>query len=425
MIYQPFGMEMRQTQLKNGLTITYFPKIGFSKTFAMIAVRYGAIDTIFTHNGVQYHTPAGVAHFLEHKMFEDIDGNALQKFGQTGASPNAFTSYAMTAYHFSCTEQFYQNLELLLHLVFTPYFTPENVKKEKGIIAQEIGMMEDTPEWVTYVNVLTGMYHEHPLRVSIAGSVDSIEQITPDILNQCYQAFYCPANMNLIVCGTADFDQVVEMAERLSPSQVISLAISDYGMRQDTVASSEMLSYRSVSQPVFLLGLKDVPLGQGENRLSREMIGELAARLLCGKNSPLFSKLYREGWINRRFDTSYSIFPQAAFALCGGESRDPFVVRERLLQQVHHYAVNGVDPALFARMKKACYGMMVRTLDQPEELCRAQAETGFSGIDYLNFAQLWKDITIQDVQQRLIEWDRANVVTLSAVLPTDWQSGER
>ena len=187
--FEALDMEMEHTVLENGLHIYYIPKQGFSKTFAMLATNFGAVDRTFTMDGVTYDTPAGVAHFLEHKMFEDADGNALQKFGQTGASPNAFTSYAMTAYYFSCTDAFEKNLDILFRFVFTPYFTEENVQKEKGIIAQEINMMEDTPSWKTYVGVFEGMYHVHPVNTSIAGSVQSIAEITPEILFLCHKAF--------------------------------------------------------------------------------------------------------------------------------------------------------------------------------------------------------------------------------------------
>ena len=211
------GLVMQQAQLANGLKIYYIPRPGFSKTFAMLATNFGSVDASFTLDGVRYDMPAGVAHFLEHKMFEDADGNALQKFGATGASPNAFTSHTMTAYHFSCTDRLADNLEILLKFVFTPYFTPENVRKEQGIIAQEIGMMEDTPDWAAYVGLFAGLYHEHPVRESIAGSVDSIARITPDVLLACHRAFYTPSNMCLVVCGTADFDALVQQAEALTP----------------------------------------------------------------------------------------------------------------------------------------------------------------------------------------------------------------
>lgn len=165
--YSALHESMQTRTLANGLRICYLPKKGFSKTFAILATDFGSVDASFTFEGKRYDTPAGVAHFLEHKMFEDEDGNALQKFARTGASPNAFTSHTMTAYHFSCTDRFEENLKILLKFVFTPYFTDENVEKERGIINQEIRMVEDTPNWEVFVGAYEGLYRNHPVRVSI------------------------------------------------------------------------------------------------------------------------------------------------------------------------------------------------------------------------------------------------------------------
>ena len=180
--YSALHESMQTCTLANGLRICYLPKKGFSKTFAILATDFGSVDASFTFEGKRYDTSAGVAHFLEHKMFEDEDGNALQKFARTGASPNAFTSHTMTAYHFSCTDRFEENLKILLKFVFTPYFTDENVEKERGIINQEIRMVEDTPNWEVFVGAYEGLYRNHPVRVSIPGSEESISHITPELL---------------------------------------------------------------------------------------------------------------------------------------------------------------------------------------------------------------------------------------------------
>lgn len=410
-------MDMQQTVLDNGLKIYYIPKPGFSKTFAMLATNFGSVDASFTLDGVRYDTPAGVAHFLEHKMFEDEDGNALQKFGKTGASPNAFTSHSMTAYHFSCTDGFAENLEILLKFVFTPYFTEQNVEKEKGIIGQEIGMIEDTPDWAAFAGMYAGLYHEHPVRVSIAGSVDSIAGITPDVLFTCHRAFYSPANMSLTVCGTADFDEIVRMAEQLSPREAARVAARHYGTRQETVASPVVERRMAVSQPTFLLGFKDAPLTAGESRQRRQLIGDLAARILCGTTSPLFGELYEERLVNRRFENSYTILPEAAAAAFGGESRDPEAVRDRLIAAVRAYAASGMPEELFSRMKKACYGLNVRALDQLDELCRMQAELGFADECCLDFADVYDTITAEDVREMFARWAQPDRTSLSVIRP--------
>lgn len=409
--------DMQTITLENGLRICYFPNPAFSKTFAMLAVNFGSVDASFTLDGVRCDPPAGVAHFLEHKMFEDEDGNALQKFGATGASPNAFTSHTMTAYYFSCTTGFEQNLEILLRFVYTPYFTDKNVEKEKGIIAQEIRMREDMPDWMAYVGLFEGLYASHPVRTSIAGSVGSIARITPETLYRCHEAFYSPDNMVLTVCGSADFDKIVRMARALSPGASGRSVGRQYGARRARAAQAEIVRYMEVSRPTFLLGFKDAPLAAGESRLHRTLTGELAARILCGTTSPLFARLYNARLVTRRFEASYTVLPEGAAAYCGGESRDPRAVRVQMEEEVRRLAEAGIEPALFDRMKKACYGMNVRVLDQPDEICRAQTETYFGGEDFLSFPDVFDSVTAEDVQALFVRWAQPGCTTQSIILP--------
>lgn len=411
---------MQTTTLPNGLRIYYIPKPTFSKTFAMLATNFGSVDSRFTmEDGTEVVTPAGVAHFLEHKMFEDEDGNALQKFGATGASPNAFTSHNMTAYYFSCTSGFEENLRILTKFVFTPYFTDENVAKEKGIIGQEIGMMEDTPFWQSFVGMYQGLYHEHPVRISIAGSVDSIAPITPDLLFQCHRAFYSPANMVLVVCGTADFDTIVSIAAELSPKEAARIASRDYGVRQAGVCQSEVVHKMAVSQPSFLLGFKDIPLQPGESRLRRQLLGELCCRILAGETSELYASLYNDRLINRQFTSGYNLHPEAACPMFGGDSRDPRAARARIEAAVQKLAAEGVEPALFARMKRAAYGMTLRTLDQPDEICRSQCEAAFGGEDFPAFAELYDTITAKDAQEMFARWAQPNRSAMAVIEPRE------
>lgn len=408
---------MEERTLENGLRVCYLPKEGFSKTFAILATNFGSVDASFTIDGERHDTPAGVAHFLEHKMFEDEDGNALQKFARTGASPNAFTSHTMTAYHFSCTDRFEENLEILLKFVFTPYFTEENVTKERGIIGQEIGMMDDTPSWRLFCGLLEGLYRSHPVRVPIAGSVESIAQITPEVLYTCHRAFYSPKNMALIVCGTADFDEICRMAAQFSPAEAPEIGERHYGDRREAVNELTVERRMAVSRPQFLLGFKDTPLAAGESRLRRALLGELAVRILCGDTAPLYAELYGKRLIGRDFDTDYMLFPEGAAAILGGESRDPEAAREAIERETARLAREGVEQALFDRMKKALYGLWLRVLDVPEAYARQQAAAMFAGEDYADFAAMCDTISPQDVQAVYARWAQRDRSSMSVIRP--------
>lgn len=408
---------MEERTLENGLRVCYLPKEGFSKTFAILATNFGSVDASFTIDGERHDTPAGVAHFLEHKMFEDEDGNALQKFARTGASPNAFTSHTMTAYHFSCTDRFEENLEILLKFVFTPYFTEENVAKERGIIGQEIGMMDDTPSWRLFCGLLEGLYRNHPVRVPIAGSVESIAQITPEVLYTCHRAFYSPKNMALIVCGTADFDEICRMAAQFSPAEAPEIGQRHYGGRREAVNELTVERRMAVSRSQFLLGFKDTPLAAGESRLRRALLGELAVRILCGDTAPLYAELYGKRLIGRDFDTDYMLFPEGAAAILGGESRDPEAARAAIEAETARLAREGVEQALFDRMKKALYGLWLRVLDVPEAYARQQAAAMFAGEDYADFAAMCDTISPQDVQAVYARWAQRDRSSMSVIRP--------
>lgn len=415
--YTALNERMQLRTLDNGLRVCYLPKEGFNETFAILATNFGSVDASFSFEGKRHDTPAGVAHFLEHKMFEDVDGNALQKFAHTGASPNAYTSHKMTAYHFSCTERFEENLEILLKFVFTPYFTEENVAKERGIIGQEIGMMDDTPGWQAFVCLFEGLYHTHPVRVPIAGSVESIAEITPETLYTCHKAFYSPKNMALVVCGTADFDEICRMAAQFSPQGAAEIGERYYGTRTETVRDALVTRRMQVSQPQFLLGFKDTPPAADESPLRRGLVGELALRILCGDTAPLYAALYEKRLIGRDFGTDYTLVPQGAAAILGGESRDPAAVRAAIEAEVARLAQEGVDDGLFGRMKNALYGLYLRVLDVPENYARQEVSALFGGEHFLDFAAMFDTISAADVQQMYARWARRDRSSMSVIEP--------
>lgn len=415
-VYSELKEEIQSAVLPNGLRVFYIPKPEFQKTFAMLATRFGSIDCRFTTDGNEYDVTPGVAHFLEHKMFEEEDGNALQKFTALGAQPNAFTSHTMTAYHFTATERFEESLRILLRFVTTPYFTDENVAKEKGIIEQEISMLDDTASWQAYVGVLKGLYRTHTVRISIAGSKESIAPIDPALLHTCHQAFYSPSNLVLIICGTCDFEQVCRMAEEITPAHSTQIASRSYGAEPAEVADAYQTRHMAVSRPLYMLGFKDAPAG---NCYDRQLIGELTVRCICGESTPLYERLYQQGLIDRTFDPDYFTFEGGACALFSGETRNPDAVCKQIAAEVHRAAEEGLADDVYDRAWKQLLGLRLRGTDEPATVCRQQAEACFSGANCFDFYERMKTICKEDVQVRIREWAKDNRISQMTILPLE------
>ena len=412
------GERMYREVLENGLHVFVFPKPEFQKSYAFFATNYGGMDLRFCLDGTWHDTPAGVAHYLEHKMFDTREGNALQKLTANGASPNAFTSNAITGYYFECTEQFEENLKTLLSFVSVPYFTQESVDKEQGIIGQEIGMIEDDPDWKVFTNLMKGLYEHHPIRLSVAGSVESIARITPQTLYDCHKAFYDPANMVLCVAGNVDPEQVCAMARDILPKQAGPIAQKDYGPAEtDQVAQSELVEEMEVSTPLFQLGYKGDAPQKGEAGQRQELVAELALEALLGSSSPLYAKLYQQGLINRSFSYGYESYPGCAFLCAGGESKDPQAVRDAVAAEAQRLCHEGIDDQLWQRIKKGAYGAKVRGLNSFENLCIGQAQAFFAGSDYLRFADLFAAITRQEAQDLIARWVTPERTALAVIRP--------
>ncbi|NBI66232.1 insulinase family protein [Pseudoflavonifractor sp. 60] len=410
------GETMYHEKLENGLNVFVFPKPAFQKGYAFFATNYGGMDMRFCLDGEWHNTPAGVAHYLEHKMFDTQEGNALQELAANGASPNAFTSNAITGYYFDSTEKFEENLRILLSFVSIPWFTQESVDKEQGIIGQEIGMIEDDPEWKVFINLMAALYKHHPVRVSVAGSVESISHITADTLYACHKAFYDPANMVLCVAGPVEPERICEVAREILPKEAGPIAAKDYGEKEQLQAAQSLVEERmTVSAPLFQLGYKgDAPVN-GEERLRQQLVGELALEALLGNSTPLYAKLYREGLINAEFAYGYECYPGCAFLMAGGESKDPEAVRAAVAEERDRIGREGVDSALWERVKKGVYGNKVRGLNSFENLCVGQAQSFFAGSDFLRFAEIFDSITKQEAEELIGDWVTEERTALSVV----------
>ena len=415
-VFDRVGEAMYHKKLENGLNVFVFPKPDFQKGYAFFAANYGGMDMRFCLDGTWHDTPAGVAHYLEHKMFDTEDGNALQELAANGASPNAFTSNAITGYYFDSTEKFEENLRILLSFVSIPWFTQESVDKERGIIGQEIGMIEDDPHWKCYMNLMKALFQHHPIRVSVAGSVESIAEITPETLYACHKAFYDPANMVLCVAGPVDPEHICDVAREILPKEAGPIAAKDYGEKErPRVAQSYIEERMEVSAPIFQLGWKgDAPVN-GEDRLRQELVGGLALEVLLGSSTPLYAKLYREGLINQEFGYSYESSFGCAFLAADGESKAPEAVCAAVAAEAARIGREGVDPALWERVKKGVYGNRVRGLNSFENLCVGQAQAFFAGYDFLRFAEIFDSITQKEVEALIVDWVTGERTALSVV----------
>lgn len=415
--YPHLGEQVYEAQLPNGLTVKVVSKAGFAKTHAFFAVNYGSMDTRFSLDGVSHRTPEGVAHFLEHKMFDMPYGNAMQKFSQFGGSPNAFTSYDMTAYYVECTDHVKENLEILLEYVTTPYFTKESAEKEQGIIAQEIRMYEDSADSCVFENLFAALFAHHPIRNPIAGTVDSIGAITDKTLHQCYEAFYTPGNMVLCVVGDVEPQMIFDLAESVVPKGH-TVPVRDYGepelMRPH---KNRMEKSMEVSMPAFALGFKTEPARSGADSMKLEIVGELAAEVLVGESSPLYSKLYEENLIDSGFSSGYEGLKGASLLSASGDSKNPDAVLEQILHEAERIGRDGINKELFTRLKRSALGRRIRALDSFSGICYRICACHFEGADALAFPELFREVDMEQVAEFLSRTVREDRCAISVIHP--------
>ena len=417
-IFPGLGEKIYEDTLPNGLRIKVVPKRGFARSYAFFATDYGSMDTRFRLDGKDYVSPDGMAHYLEHKMFDMPDGNALQKMSQTGASPNAFTSYNITAYHFSCTSMFEENFRTLLQFVSQGYFTQESVEKERGIIAQEIKMYADNPGSRVDENLFRAMYKNHPIRVPVVGTVESIQDITAQTLIDCHRAFYDPSNMVLCVVGDVDPRQIHDIALEILPKVPGGASERDRGEKEPAAPDQRTITQEmEVSMPMFSVGFKGAEVPKGPQRLRQEIIGDLAGEILCGESSRLYQEMYESGLIDPGFGVSYSLVRELSMLCLGGDSENPQAVLDAVLQEAQRVVKEGVDEELFLRLKRSAVGRRIRGLDSFEGLCYRLALSDFDGYDYFTFPTLYESITAEDVRQLIAREITPEQAVLSVILP--------
>lgn len=396
--YDSIGEQVCSEKLPNGLSVFVIPKRGFSKSYAFFATRYGGADRRFRHGGRWIDTPEGVAHFLEHKMFDTKDGNALSDLSANGASPNAFTSTDITAYYFESVEKFHENLRLLLSFVSVPYFTAESVEKEQGIIGQEIKMGDDDPDYVLYYGLMKALYQHHPIRDSVAGTVESISKITPEILYSCHIVFYNPSNMVLCAVGDLDPETVFSTARNVLPDEPGEIPSRDYGHEEELKACSDRFEKQmEVSMPLFMIGYKLAPPERGKNTLRTNLVGELALRLIAGGTSPLYARLYEEGLINSSFGCGCETSADRLHAVFSGESCHPDDVFSAIKEEIRRICADGFSSSYFDRIKHAYIGKIIMGLNSFEGIAYGCADGYFHGYDCFESADTLRTIGQDEV----------------------------
>lgn len=416
------GEEYKHIRHKSGLNIYVYPK-NFSTTYAVFGTHYGAIDNCFKLEGDEDFTtvPGGIAHFLEHKMFTNEDGNdSFERFSELGADANAYTSYDKTIYLFSCTSNFRECLAELLDFVTHPYFTEESVAKEQGIIGEEIGMYDDMPHNRSYYGMLEGLYHEHDIKNNICGTVQSISRITPSLLYRCHEVFYNPSNMALVVCGNVTLEEVLSVAdEHLSmkaPVKIIKKRATEPRFASTPRKERKM----QLAKPIFDIGIKDCSIPEEPiARERREVAMSIVLDLIFSQTGELFSELYERGMISSSLHCSYTVSEDFGFCTVTGEADDPDKVYERIKEYILEKRDKGFSSEDFERCRKVFYASFVRGLDSAEDIAEDLIEHIFDGYDYFGYADIINEISLSEVMEIFRSSFGEECFTLSAVFPFD------
>ena len=402
----------------SGLTMIVYPKAGYHSTYASVGTNFGSINTHFVSSGKEITVPDGTAHYLEHKLFESEEGDAFHKYAKTGASANAYTSFDMTCYLFSCTEKFGESLEILLDLIQSPYFTPETVAKEQGIIGQEIKMYDDSPDWRVMMNLLSAMYHCHPINTDIAGTVESIARITPDILYDCYNSYYNLHNMVLCVAGNVSPEEVLAIADRkLKVSGAFDtktlFPAEPYEVKQHYIEQR-----LPVAVPMFCLGFKErtdrVPLTEKEVACTNILLEAFA-----GEGSALYRKLLDDKLINSSFGSEYNEGNGYRAVMFDGETRDALRVADTIREAVRALKQNGISQEDFEIARRSVYGRIISGFDSPSGIAAQMISGEFSGRTLFGSLEATACVTVEDVNERLKDQLDPDNYTLSVIKGID------
>ncbi|WCH48838.1 EF-P 5-aminopentanol modification-associated protein YfmH [Lysinibacillus sp. OF-1] len=412
-------------KLDNGLDVYILPKKGFSKTFVTFTTKYGSVDRTFVPIGEteSITVPDGIAHFLEHKMFEKEDGDVFQKFSEYGASANAFTSFTRTAYLFSSTDNIYKSTETLLNFVQEPYFTEATVNKEKGIIGQEITMYDDQPDWRLYFGTIENMYHQHPVKIDIAGTIESIDGITAEHLYTCYNTFYHPSNMLLFVIGAVEPEEMMTFIrdnqgkkEFPEPTPIQRF----FDTEPTDVAIKERTLNMDVQKPKIYVGLKakDTNLS-GQDMLKHELSVQIALELIFGRTSNFYERVYEEGLIDETYAFDFTLEKGFGFAMIGSDSAEPDKLAQAIKEELVKYEGNSqLDSAGLERIKRKKIGFFLRALNSIEFIANQFTRYSFNDMNLFDVVPVLETLTIEDLHKAFTSIQGESQQTVFKILPS-------
>lgn len=393
-------------KLENGLTVMIIPKQHTAKKYVIWGTHFGSLNNIFVpvEEEKEITIPDGVAHFLEHKLFEQANGtNSLDVLTALGADANAYTTNDHTAYLFEATDHFYEALDELMNYVQNPYFTDQNVEKEKGIIAQEINMYDDEPSWQVYMNAMKLMYKDNPMNIDIAGSVESISKINKEVLYQSYHTFYQLSNMTLVVCGDFVPEEIIQEIKKRITKQDKQVEIKKiYPEEQKEIVGKEKIVEMEVNNPIFAIGFKD-QMKDSKNIVKKHIAIEIMLYMLLGRSSAIYQELYEEGNIMAQPQLDYDFSEQYAHVLISGQSKDPKVVVEKLKNKVEEFMNNGLDQVHFTRIKKKIYGDYVSEYNEVGNIARMFLADSFKGINSFDYLEAYDTVSVEYATQVLKE----------------------
>ncbi len=394
-------------KLENGLTVMIFPKQGIQKKFVMWSTNYGSIDNKFIIPGQKDETevPDGVAHFLEHKLFEQENGtNSLDTLTALGVNPNAYTTTDHTAYLFECTDNFYPALDELMDYVQHPYFTDKNVEKEKGIIGQEIMMYDDYPEWIVYMNAIKAMYKDTPINIDITGTIETVNKIDKDILYKCYNTFYNPSNMVMFFAGEFNPEEIInEVKKRLIKKDNQGEIKRIYEKEQKEIVKKEIETNMDISIPMFVIGIKEDNIEKPEEMVKKHIAIEILLNTIIGKSSKLYKQLYEEGLLQEEPSLEYEFSKIYSYLLITGASNEPKEVLKRIQEEIRNLKQNGINIDDFNRSKKLIYGLYVKEYNNIEDVSKMFIADYFKGINSFDYIENYVQVTKEYAQKILNE----------------------